>query len=153
AATAALVVATAFGVNRFRQPPSQTIRFTIAPPPGTVIPRGVTGTRLAISPDGRQIAFVATSGGVDRLWGQSLDSLTARPLADAAESPFWSPDSKFVGFFVPGEGQLKKIDIAGGPARAICRAAVSTPSVWHSNGTILFAQDDVGIFRVSADGG
>jgi len=153
AATAALVVAGAFGFSRFRQPPPQAIRFSIAPPPGSVIARGVTGTRLAISPDGRHIAFVATTGGVDRLWVQSLDSLTPRPLADGAESPFWSPDSRFVGFFAPGEGQLKKVDVAGGPARAICPAAVSTPSVWHRNGTILFAQDDTGIFRVSADGG
>jgi hypothetical protein len=72
---------------------------------------------------------------------------------DGAESPFWSPDSEWVGFFAPGEGQLKKVAVAGGPARVICRAAIIDVPTWHRNGTILFAQTDVGIFRVPADGG
>ena len=149
AVLAALIV----GLTRFRPPPPEVMRFTVATPPGAVIARSVTGTRLAVSPNGRHIAFIATTAGVDRLWVQSLDEMMPRPLADGAESPFWSPDSRLVGFFAPGEGQLKKVDIAGGPARAICKASVSTASAWHRNGTILFAQDDTGIFRVPAEGG
>jgi Tol biopolymer transport system component len=156
AITATAIAAVLVGLNRFRAAPPDTIRFNIALPPGTTIARGITGTRMAVSPDGRRIAFVTTSAGVDRLWVQSLDSLTAQPLADGVESPFWSPDSQFVGFFAPGEGLLKKVAVTGGPAAAICPAAVADAATWHANGTILFAQSDGGIggiFRVSADGG
>jgi Tol biopolymer transport system component/predicted Ser/Thr protein kinase len=153
AAFAAVAAAAVFALARFRQPPAETIRFNVALPPGTALPRGVTGTRMALSPDGRRLAFVTTSGGVDRLWVQSLDSFIAQPLAEAVESPFWSPDSQTIGFFAQGEGALKKVAISGGPATVICPAAVDDVATWHANGTILFAQTDRGIFRVSADGG
>jgi len=154
AGVTAVVVAGAWrAFDLMSRPPLETIRFMIAPPQGSTIARGVTGTRLAVSPDGRHVAFIATTGGVDRLWVQSLDSLTPRPLADAAESPFWSPDSRSVGFFAPGEGELKAVAISGGPPRVICRAAVTDASVWHRNGFILFSQEGRGIFQVPADGG
>jgi eukaryotic-like serine/threonine-protein kinase len=154
AGVAAVVVLGAWLAIAFSsRPPLETIRFMIAPPQGSTIARGVTGTRLALSPDGRHVAFIATTGGVDRLWVQALDSLTPQPLADGAESPFWSPDSRFVGFFDPGDGQLKAVPLSGGPARVICQAGVSDASVWHRNGFILFSQEGKGIFRVPADGG
>ena len=136
-----------------RDVPAEVVRFAIPLPTGSTLARGPITTRLAISPNGRRIAFVTTTAGVDRLWVQSLDSLTPQALADGAESPFWSPDNQWVGFFAPGEGQLKKIAVSGGPARVICAAAIIDVPTWHRNGTILFAQTDVGIFRVSADGG
>jgi Tol biopolymer transport system component len=138
---------------RVPQVSGEVIRFTIPIPTGSAVARGPITTRLALSPNGRRIAFVTTTGGVDRLWIQSLDSLTPQALADGAESPFWSPDSQWVGFFAPGEGQLKKVAVSGGPARVICAAAIIDVPTWHRNGTILFAQTDVGIFRVPADGG
>ena len=52
---------------------------------------------LALSPDGRLLAFVATgAGGHDRLWIRSLDALVARPVAgtEDARNPFWSPDGR-----------------------------------------------------------
>jgi eukaryotic-like serine/threonine-protein kinase len=131
----------------------ELVRFTMPLPAGSTLARGPITTRLAVSPDGRRIAFVTTTAGVDRLWVQSLDSLTPQAVADGAESPFWSPDSQWVGFFAPGEGQLKKVAVSGGPARAICAAAIIDVPSWHRDGGILFAQTDVGIFQVSADGG
>jgi eukaryotic-like serine/threonine-protein kinase len=154
AAVTAVVAAGAWlAISLSTRPPLATIRFIIAPPQGSTIARGVTGTRLALSPDGRHVAFIATTAGVERLWVQSLDSLTPQPLADGAESPFWSPDSRFVGFFAPGDGQLKAVPVSGGPPRVICQAGVSDASVWHRNGFILFSQEGRGIFQVPADGG
>ena len=140
-------------VGRASEPSGDVVRFTVPIPPGSALARGPITTRLAISPNGRRIAFVTTTAGLDRLWVQSLDSLTPQALADGAESPFWSPDSQWVGFFAPGEGQLKKVAVSGGPARVLCAAAIIDVPTWHRNGTILFAQTDVGIFRVPADGG
>ena len=56
---------------------------------------------FALSPDGRQIVFVAPGDGGSRLWLRSLATTTAQPLAgtEGAAYPFWSPDSRSVGFF------------------------------------------------------
>ena len=62
---------------------------------------------VAVSPDGRRLAFVANTNGANRLWLRSLDSLTAQLLPGtegvwAASAPFWSPDSRFIGFAAGG---------------------------------------------------
>ena len=76
-----------------------------------------------MSPDGRRIAFTADVEGRRALWVRELDSLVPRVLAgtDDARFPFWSPDSRTIGFFAGGK--LKKIDVAGGPALAVTDAA------------------------------
>jgi Tol biopolymer transport system component len=153
AAALATLAAALLGFTRTRESPREIVRFNVTLPAGSNIARSPINTRLAVSPDGRHIAYVTTTAGVDRLWVQSLDSLTPREVAEGAESPFWSPDSRFLGFFAPGEGNLKKVEASGGPARVICRAAIIDVPAWHPNGTILFAQLDVGISKVSADGG
>ena len=74
---------------------------------------------FALSPDGRQIVFVASGGGQPRLWLRALDKLTAQPLTgtEGASYPFWSPDSKSIGFF---DGtRLKRIDIGGGSPQTL----------------------------------
>jgi serine/threonine-protein kinase len=65
-------------------------------------PGSVSAHYLALSPDGRMLAFLASNGGTnaDQLWVRSLDSLDARPLAgtNGTSFPFWSPDSASLGF-------------------------------------------------------
>src|SRR6266568_734693 len=66
--------------------------------------------------------------------------------------PFWSPDSRFVGFFA--EGKLKKIDILGGTPQTLCDAARGTGGAWNRDGVIVFARNiSSGLYRVSAEGG
>ena len=98
---------------------------------------------------------MASSGGREQLWVQSFGSTTPQPLegTDGAMSPFWSPDSRFIGFFTPREGQLKKIEASGGPPRDICAAVMGGQPVWMRDNTILFTEFRKGIRRVSADGG
>ena len=76
---------------------------------------------FALSPDGRYIVFVASVDGPRRLWLRALDKTDARPLAgtDGAEYPFWSKDSRSIGFFA--SGKLLRIDL-GGPAQVITDA-------------------------------
>jgi hypothetical protein len=85
---------------------------------------------------------------------RSLDARSARSLdgTDGATLPFWSADSRFLGFFAGG--QLKRIDPAGGPAIRICDAPPGlTGATWNGNDTVLFSVVGRGLFRVSSNGG
>jgi Tol biopolymer transport system component len=93
-------------------------------------------------------------GGADLLWVRSLDSLEAQALpgTDGGDFPFWSPDSRFIGFFA--QGKLKKIDVAGGPAQTLCDAPAGEGGTWNRDGIIVFAPTTfAGLSRVSAAGG
>ena len=66
-------------------------------------------------------------------------------------SPFWSPDSRFVGFFAPGDGALKKVEVTGGRRGRSARREFGLPTV-DRDGTILFTEFRKG-YRVSGEGG
>jgi len=126
------------------------------PPPenASYIFQGPGGGPAAISPDGRRLAFAAGSGGKQMLWIRPLESLTAQPLAgtEGAAQPFWSPDSRYVGFFA--DGKLKKIEASGGPPQALCAAPAARGGSWSREGVIVFAANaSEGLSRVSAAGG
>jgi len=94
----------------------------------------------AISPDGRLVTFAArVPDGRFALWVRPLDGLSAQPLAgtENATFPFWSPNSRTIGFFV--DGKLKKIEAGGGPAQGICDAPIGRGGAWNQDGTIIFA--------------
>src|SRR4030095_12301521 len=80
-------------------------RFVVAPPRGTTIGVPENRSRIAMSPDGRSLAFLAFTKGGWKIWVRRLDELSAQPLAgtEGAVSPFWSPDSRSIGFFSPGD--------------------------------------------------
>jgi Tol biopolymer transport system component len=111
--------------------------------------------RLAISPNGRRLVFVAPNeSGRNVLWVRPLDGLSAQPLAGTEDGmhPFWSPDSRFIGF--TAAGKLKRIDASGGPAIALADASAIGPGAWNSDNVILFAPTNLTpIHRVSAAGG
>jgi len=110
--------------------------------------------QIAVSPDGRHLAFTAAIGGKVQLWVRGFDSIEARSLAgtQGAIFPFWSPDSRFIGFFA--DGRLKKIELTGGPVITLCEAPrFVTGGAWSRSGVILFGQGQVGLSRVSATGG
>jgi Tol biopolymer transport system component len=114
---------------------------------------------MAISPDGRLLAFVAAGSGVrPQLWLRPLNSLEAQPLPgteDVNRPPFWSPDSRFLGFFT-GDGKLKKIEVSGGPAQAVCDASSAFGGDWNQDGIIVFGGvigGRPGLYRVSVAGG
>jgi Tol biopolymer transport system component len=135
--------------------PEPVTAFEVLPPSGTSIGLAEIRTRLALSPDSRQVAFLASTDSVSRIWVRSLDNTQARPLAgtEGAVSPFWSPNSQYIGFFLSAQSELRKIEASGGPARTICPAEVESAPVWGPDNTILFTEVSGGIYRVSADGG
>ena len=130
--------------------PAAPVRFTVSPPRDTAF-QGM----LALSPDGRRLAFVATTAdGRDLLWTRALDSLESRALegTDGANYPFWSPDGRFLAFFAGGK--LKKIEATGGSPQTLCDAAAPRGGSWGSTGTIVFAANAGGqIERVAEAGG
>ena len=109
---------------------------------------------MEVSPDGGQIAAVLVKEGKQQIWIRALDSLEFTPLAgtDGAASPFWSPDSRYIGFFA--DAKLKKIERSGGPVQTLCDALGGMGGTWNRNGDILFSTDALGrVQRISAFGG
>jgi serine/threonine protein kinase/Tol biopolymer transport system component len=154
-ALVAVLAAVGLAYIALQSPPVVATRFIVSPPEGTTVWVAESRTQIAVSPDGRRLAMIVSRGGRQQIWIRSFDAVTAEPLAstDGAISPFWSPDSRFVGFFSPGEGALKKVEVTGGPARTIITARVDGVPTWGSDGRILYTQFLDGIYRVSADGG
>ena len=102
------------------QPVSPVVRFEVTPPADVKASRQ---TLMEVSPDGRHVAFVAGgSSGAQQLWIRSLHEVGVRVLSgtEGAGVPFWSPDSRSIGFFA--NGQLKTIDIAGGRPQTSARS-------------------------------
>jgi Tol biopolymer transport system component/predicted Ser/Thr protein kinase len=151
-ATLLLLLALAAGYfNRAPEPDAAVQRFSIPPPQGSYF-RGEAGV---LSPDGRFLAFVAADDeGYSQLWVRPLDTLVARPLpgTDEASSPFWSPNSRTIGFIA--ERQLKTIDLDSEQPRTLSAApGLVIGASWNKEGTILFGTYASGIRRVSASGG
>jgi len=123
---------------------SASLTFTVAPPEGAtfVTPGGPVGQPwLALSPDGKVLAFVALSpDGRQRLWTRPLASTMAHPLpgTDGAQAPFWSPDSRSLAFFT--RGKLEVADAAGGMPLIVTEAPGYFGSgSWNRDNTIVFA--------------
>ncbi|PWT91666.1 MAG: hypothetical protein C5B55_07750 [Blastocatellia bacterium] len=108
-----------------------------------------------ISPDGRYVVFRLNTGdGKDLLWMRALGSFEARALVgtDGGTQPFWSPDSRSVGFFA--NAKLKRIDISGGAPQIVCDAPSNVSGAWSRDGTIIFSRGIAnGLYRVPAAGG
>ena len=151
---AALVVS---GAALWRSsPPERLLRASIDLPRGAALmPTGIHAGPVALSPDGTKVAFSARQGdGVAELWVRDLGAAEAHPLAgtDGAERPFWSPDSRQVGFFA--KGSMKRIPAAGGPTRTLAPAFDPRGGSWNREGTIVFAPYYTGaLMKVHEDGG
>ena len=151
-AAAGFALALVFAVwsPRYGLPPATTpLRFQIQPPRGTT-----TAGMFTLSPNGRHLAFTASSAGSSRLWLRDLDSLEPRALpgTDDASYPFWSPDGGTIAFFA--RGKLKTISIDGGSLRTLCDAANARGGSWNRDGVIVFSPGPLSpLLRVSAAGG
>ena len=120
-----------------------------------VTPATTDPTSFALSPDGRQIVFVASGPtGGPQLWLRSLATATAKPLAgtEGAVFPFWAPNNRSIGFFT--EGSLKRIDLDAGAPRTLASANNGAGGTWNADDVIVFAPSlTTPLMQVSANGG
>ena len=140
------------------QAPVLPSRFAIMASPDQPLNVGLYDRDLALSPDGRHLVYRAGGGPPTlgtALMVRATDELDARQLPGIfALGAFFSPDSRWIGFFTPTE--LKKVSIAGGPAISLGPVTgASLGASWGDDNTIVFATTDprTGLWRVSADGG
>jgi Tol biopolymer transport system component len=148
--TAALVAASVATTMYFRPTVSQPVvtRLELNTPPTS------DPFSFALSPDGRQVAFVAASETGPRLWVRPLDQVSARPLGgtEGATYPFWSPDGRSVGFFA--DAKLKRVDLTGGAPQTLADAPTARGATWNRDGVIVFASTaGQGLTQVPAGGG
>jgi len=133
------VFALAVGFVRRAPVPAPAFRATIMPPPDTaLIPFDYLG--LALSADGRQLAFVANGADASReIWVRDLAEMTARAIPETrgASYPFWSPDGRYLGFFA--DGKLKKVDLRGGSPQVLADAPTARGGSWGTTDAILFS--------------
>jgi serine/threonine protein kinase len=153
-AAAALVTAAALA-GRYSAPAvthAPLVRLALQPPEG----HSFTPNHFAISPDGTRIAFVAAGAdGVSSLWVRSLDSIDPVEIrgTEGATWPFWSPDSRWIGFFT--RSHLMKVQQSGAGLQTICTTEqTANGGAWGPNDQILFSREVFGpLFRVPAEGG
>jgi serine/threonine protein kinase/Tol biopolymer transport system component len=142
------------GWTVWKQPPapSSVSYLYMVPPDETAFDLDATSGMNAISPDGRTLAFIGARKGVTTIWIKPFDSPTAKILlgTEQAEGLFWSPDSRDLGFMVPGK--LRRVEVETGAIKDICVTANVRGAEWNRQGTIIFGTTATGIFRVSADG-
>jgi serine/threonine protein kinase len=137
-------------------PVREVTRFSIlAPEKAMFTPPGeLSSAQMALSPDGRTLAFVANPQGArPLLWIRPLDSLNAVPLAGTEDAlhPFWSPDGRSLGFFTPTS--LKRVEASGGTSLRLCDSVAGRGGSW-SNGVIVFANSSPSpLSRVADTGG
>ena len=115
----AVMAALVLVISPFREAPpaNPTRRFFFSPTQGVRVQ--AFKRNVAVSPNGQHIAFVG-AGPSGELWVQDLDQQQPRVIEgmEGAYEPFWSPDSKFIGFAASSE--LRKVPVQGGTAIRIC---------------------------------
>jgi Tol biopolymer transport system component len=155
-----LSVALFFAARTGRTPDSRALfRFAVYPPEKAVFAGSVVATvpvpQFALSPDGGAMVFAAAAAGAKpRLWVRAMEEVAARQLpgTENAQNPFWSPDSRWLGFF--NDGRLLKVPAAGGPVQVITQGLDdSFGGSWGPDGTILIGSGTNPVSRVSSAGG
>jgi len=140
-AALASVAAIGFAVAARRAAPEETDSASIHFTQGVVIPTATVSSAPFpdVSPDGRHLAYAASrvQGGPVFLWIRSFDDLDARVIegTDGAASPFWSPDSRSVGFFAAG--RLKVVSLDGSRLRELCAISQGRRGTWGADDVIL----------------
>ena len=156
AAILAALAAVFFAVRAQRASARPLARFTMHLPYLRSGALTYGGNSFVLSPDGSKVIYIgAAPGGPNQLWMRNRDDLTPHPISgtDGADGPFFSPDSRWIGYFA--HQRLFKISAAGGQPIAIADSATATlPSgAWLADDRILYISSSFGLLIVPASGG
>jgi Tol biopolymer transport system component len=144
----ALVGAAVFAyLSRAQPPPVERLEFAM--------PLQEEASHLALSPDGRMLAFVSPNeaSGTSMLTVQRIGSSggAVLPGTEGASYPFWSPDNAYVAFFA--DGKLKKVAASGGVPQVLAGATYGRGGSWGRRGVIVYAPEaGAWLWKVNADG-
>jgi len=158
-AAASVVSAILFFVaSRRNAAPGDLLRVSLSPPPNTSFYfLEANSGRVAVSPDGRRLAFsTLDSEGTVRLWVRALDAEASFPIAgsEGAFFPFWSPDGHSLGFFAQGKLKIVDASASAAPPRPLTNVLEARGGTWAPDGTIVYSPWGAGgLFRISARGG
>ncbi len=146
-----------FAVSRWRgATPRHLTRFPIPLPEG-VVAEASSNRRVAISADGTRVAYNAGVQGQNKLYLRSLGALESQVLPVPGNSPFFSPDGQWLGFFGQAGSQvfqLRKLGLGGGAPVSLCATEAHTGASWADDDTIYFvATSPGGVLRIPAAGG
>ncbi|MFN2386659.1 MAG: protein kinase [Thermoanaerobaculia bacterium] len=160
AAAAAAAALGIYGLTaRPRKPASPQVLRSFLPPPANTTYHffGANVGAPALSPDGRRMTFgVHEPDGSFRLWVRELDALEGYPLpgGEGGIFPFWSPDSRSIGFFSKGRLKVVEASPSPPPVRELADVVEARGGSWGADRTILYSPGNFsGIMRVSVDGG
>jgi Tol biopolymer transport system component len=154
AALIAAVGAYMLGTNASRAAPAPTAvtRFVIQSPAGTQILS--THREIAVSADGRQVAFIARGAAEQHIYVRRLDELESRQVAgtEGARDLAFSPDGGWLVF--NASKKIRKVSLSGGSPTVLADALHSHGLAWHPTDVIYFAPTATSaIWKVSASGG
>jgi Tol biopolymer transport system component len=150
---AALALALAMAWIAPEPPRPERPFFTSVMPADTPSPLA-TGGPITLSPDGTRLAMVVVRQGqtMVSVYDFESGSTSALESTQGAWFPFWSPDSRWIGFFA--NGKLRKVEARGGPALPLADAFTGRGGTWSPAGVIVFAPDIYGpLMKVSENGG
>jgi predicted Ser/Thr protein kinase len=155
-AAVAVVALVAALIGRVTAPahPNRLVRFGVAAPDSARVIGRCCGRSMALSPDGSRLVFLGTApGSQGPIYRRELGRLEAEPIpgTDGASIPFFSPDSRWLGFWL--DGYLRKVSMAGGPPVPIAETAVAYGASWGENDLIVFAAEGGRLYTVPGAGG
>jgi serine/threonine-protein kinase len=152
-AAAALVVLAASLLSRSVAPPRAT-EMSIVPAGGAKVGTDLSYSPLAISPDGRAIAYTVRVAGVLTLRLRRLDTREdfELPGTNDARNPFFSPDGQWIGFF--DSRHLLKVSVRGGTPVELGVALQDRLGAWLDDGTIVYSREVTEpLYRIPESGG
>jgi eukaryotic-like serine/threonine-protein kinase len=134
-------------------PPAMTasrVRFNVQPAGAATLL--IDQMEARVSPNGRHVAFIARQRSTTALWVRSFESQVAHEIAatDGASQPFWSPDSRSIGFHA--QGALKRVSLEGSVVQILCLVPTMAGATWSQRGLIVFSHLNV-LFRIPDYGG
>jgi serine/threonine-protein kinase len=156
AAVAAVAVFAAAFIGRATSPdlPQRLVRFSVAAPDSVRVIGRCCGRSMALSPDGTRLVFIgAGPGSQSPIYRREIGRLEAEPIpgTDGGSIPFFSPDGRWLGFWL--DGYLRKVSMAGGPPVPIAETSIARGASWGDNDLIVFGGEGTGLHTVPAAGG